>query len=303
MAVYQYIVGNPAPACSDTERSALFRGVAKLGGSSNWLLRSGWGEAADCCEWRGVRCAGGRGVEQLSLAKQQLEGTLPTELGALTNLVSIDLNENVRLSGTLPTERMRRLPPQTLPLHLPPSLGRTRPRLSVNSHPRARVISPCATVGAASRLTHVYAFGARVSGTLPPSVGSSHTLQELELSSCKLSGTLPSSMPGCTSLRYVFLESNRISGEIPAGMGRLRHLRELELSHNRLSGSVPRALVRMHLDHLDVADNSPQLHGVPQAKPSQGCSGGGDRYLRGAGTSASHGASLLSGSAARGTLK
>ena len=45
--VHHYITGGPAASsCSEAERAALFRAGAKLGGA-NWLLRSGWGEAAD----------------------------------------------------------------------------------------------------------------------------------------------------------------------------------------------------------------------------------------------------------------
>jgi hypothetical protein len=225
-------------SCSDAERRALVRIGGRLGGPhDNFMLRSGWGEAADCCDWRGVGCARGTGVEVLSLSKESLHGTLPTELGALPNLVSIDLNENSELSGTLPSE-----------------------------------------LGLATRLKQFYGFGLRVSGTLPTSLSTSKTLQELELSFCRLSGTLPTNLPA--SLRFVFLESNKISGAIPASVGALRRLRELELSHNKFSGSLPARVAHLRLDHLDVGQN-PRLTGVPKQKPQQGCSGGGDKYLRG----------------------
>ena len=239
--VHHYIGGGgtSTPRCSDAERAALFRAGAQLGGSADWMVRAGWGEAADCCEWKGVSCAGGRGVESISLSKERLQGTLPTELGALAHLTSLDVNENAGLSGTLPTE-----------------------------------------LAAAPKLTHLYAFGAHLSGTLPLALGGAHALQELELSHCRISGTLPGALPA--SLRFIFLESNRISGVVPSSLGQLRRLRELELSHNRLSGSLPGRVAHLRMDHLDFGQN-PKLTGVPVAAPKQGCSGGGDRYLRGAG--------------------
>lgn len=208
-------------------------------GGDNWPARSGWGEAADCCEWKGVSCASG-GVSGLTLSPDAgVRGTLPTELGSLASLKVLDLNEASRLSGTLPTE-----------------------------------------LANARSLSQIFAFGAAsLSGTLPSAWPRS--LQELELSRCRLSGTLPPQLGGCSGLKYLFLESNAISGVLPSSLGSLPRLRELELSGNRLSGSVPRSLASKALDHLDLKDNSPKLIGAPTAKPSKGCSGGSDRYLRG----------------------
>ena len=230
-------------SCSDHERQLLFRAGGVLGGGGDFLLRSGWGEVADCCQWKGIACDASGSVKSLSLPRSQLVGTLPTELGALPRLSSLDLNENPRLSGTLPSS---------------------------------------AAAGLPGSLTHIYAFGCRrLSGTLPAALGGEKALEELELSACKLSGSLPSEIGQASTLRYVFLESNRLSGVVPPSLSRLRHLRELELSHNRLSGSVPRSVVRLPLEHLDFSDNTPGLRGVPTRAPKQGCSGGSERYLRG----------------------
>ena len=240
--VHHYITGggggggsDSSGMCSNTERKILYRAGAQFG--SDWMIKAGWGEAADCCEWKGVGCAPGRGVVSLSLSKEGLHGTLPTQLGKLAHLSSLDVNENAQLSGTLPSE----------------------------------------LVGSAS-LEQLYAFGAHVSGTLPVAVGGARVLQELELSYCRLSGTLPAALPA--SLRYVFLESNKLSGSVPSALAGLRRLRELEMSHNRLSGSLPARVAHMRLEHLDFGQN-PRLAGVPKQRPQQGCSGGGDRYLRG----------------------
>ena len=60
---------------------------------------------ADPCtqSWTGISCSASK-VTEVSLSGQNLVGTLPTELGVLTDLtngLSLDSNE---LSGTLPTE-------------------------------------------------------------------------------------------------------------------------------------------------------------------------------------------------------
>ena len=149
---------------------------------------------------------------------------------------------------------------------------------------------PATLFSDASRLSHLYAFGARrLSGTLPSAIGDARSLQELELSSCHLSGSLPPEIGArgaSSALRYVFLESNRLSGIVPPSLGKLRRIRELELSHNRLSGSVPRGVARMQIDHLDFEDNAPGMKGAPVSKPKQGCSGGSAKYMRAGGAPA-----------------
>uniref|UniRef100_A0A7S4EUS4 Leucine-rich repeat-containing N-terminal plant-type domain-containing protein n=1 Tax=Chrysotila carterae TaxID=13221 RepID=A0A7S4EUS4_CHRCT len=105
-------------------------------------------------------------------------------------------------------------------------------------------------------------------------------LQELEMSKNKISGTLPTSLP--TSLQYIFLESNLLSGTLPKSFSRLRRLKELELSENAFSGSVPASVSSLHLDHLDLQQNR-ALQGVPKSEnKGSRCSGGADKYLRGA---------------------
>ena len=91
--VIQYVSSSvSSAACSDFERRLLFRAGASMGGES-FVLRSGWGEVADCCEWKGVGCDDSGAVRSLSLPKYGLKGTLPTELGMISRLSSIDVNE------------------------------------------------------------------------------------------------------------------------------------------------------------------------------------------------------------------
>jgi len=228
--------------CSPAERAMLLVVGEALGGA-DWAHSAGWGAGADCCEWKGVGCDRRSGaVDSLSLSRQGLRGTLPTELAALASLRTCDLNENSELGGRLPRDLFERR---------------------------------------RGALTALYAFGSRVSGTLPASVPL--LFQELELSRSRVSGTIPAELGQHTAgaLRYVFLEANRLSGTLPSEMGNLRRLKELELSDNRLSGSVPPALLQIPMSHFDVAHNSPTLKGAPVQRPKQGCSGGTDKFLRG----------------------
>ena len=186
MVNHYFMTGaSSAPICSNDERAWLLRVGIKLGGSE-WLLKSGWGAAADCCDWAGVSCGPRGGVGSLNLAKQGLAGTLPSQLGHLGSLTSLDLNENGALAGTIPSELF------------------TGPR----------------------RLTHFYAFGAAVSGTLPAAaLGQARALQEFECSACRLSGTLPSALPTTLRYVFLESNrlSGSIPSHL-ASLGRLREL-------------------------------------------------------------------------------
>ncbi|MBV7335690.1 hypothetical protein KFU94_47090 [Chloroflexi bacterium TSY] len=69
---------------------------------ANWSNNSGWLDAPDICRWNGVICVGGR-VAQLELLSNQLNGSLPCELGNLSELVRLNLSNN-QISGQFPCE-------------------------------------------------------------------------------------------------------------------------------------------------------------------------------------------------------
>jgi hypothetical protein len=76
---------------------ANWAGGPYAGGNQNWLV-------GDPCtnNWAGVACSDGV-LNNIQLWANNLVGTLPTELGLLTELVGINFVSN-RLSGTIPTE-------------------------------------------------------------------------------------------------------------------------------------------------------------------------------------------------------
>ncbi len=68
----------------------------------DWVESTGWLGKSDPCTWKGVSCTSGH-VTQLSLANNQLSGSIPSELGDLSGLQSLDISGN-GLSGVIPAE-------------------------------------------------------------------------------------------------------------------------------------------------------------------------------------------------------
>jgi len=68
----------------------------------SWTINTGWLATDLPCSWYGVLCVSGH-ITRLELADNQLTGSIPTQLGNLTNLNSLFLHAN-RLSGSIPKE-------------------------------------------------------------------------------------------------------------------------------------------------------------------------------------------------------
>ena len=69
---------------------------------ANWTDDTNWGIAPALSSWHGVTTNSDGRVTELELDGNGLSGTLPTELGDLTELASLRLNGNVYLAGPLP---------------------------------------------------------------------------------------------------------------------------------------------------------------------------------------------------------
>jgi hypothetical protein len=87
------------------QRFAVATMSCSVGGPASLWTGSGWGEDAplDECGWQGVDCSNGR-VTDLAWASLGLTGTVPEEVGLLTDLQVLDVSNNTMLSGWMPTQ-------------------------------------------------------------------------------------------------------------------------------------------------------------------------------------------------------
>jgi Leucine-rich repeat (LRR) protein len=188
-------------------------------GGDNWTRNSGWLETNAPCGWYGVTCNGGR-VSKIRLYNNQLGGTIPTELGNLSDLTLLDLstswNSPVKLTGTIPTE-----------------------------------------LGNLSNLTRLYLNNNELTGTIPTELGNLSNLTELSLWSNELTGTIPTELGNLSNLTELSLWSNELTGTIPTELGNLSNLTSLDLSWNSLTGTIPTELGNLsNLTRLYLYNNS-----------------------------------------------
>eukprot|EP01124_Arcella_intermedia_P000727 TRINITY_DN10397_c1_g1_i1.p1 TRINITY_DN10397_c1_g1~~TRINITY_DN10397_c1_g1_i1.p1 ORF type:complete len:1129 (+),score=178.07 TRINITY_DN10397_c1_g1_i1:217-3387(+) len=172
----------------------------------------------------------------------QLSGTIPEDIGYLSQLIELDLTDN-ELSGTLPG-----------------SIGNLSQLsiLSLRGNKLSGTISK--SIGNLYLLTTLKLSYNQYSGTIPEFIGNLLQLSILELASNQLSGSIPESIGNLNQLTTLHLSSNQLS-EMPESIGNLTQLAELYLSSNQLSGTIPESIGNLlHLSDLFLSVN--QLSGT-----------------------------------------
>ncbi|WVZ78566.1 hypothetical protein U9M48_026258 [Paspalum notatum var. saurae] len=119
-----------------------------------------------------------------------------------------------------------------------------------------------ASLAALGALTDLVLYPGRVSGPIPPGIGSGlRRLRLLSLSGNQLTGPVPESLAGLPDLHTLDLGGNRLSGAIPAGLllpsSSPPSLRVLILANNGgLSGAIPANFSASGLFHVDLSRNA-----------------------------------------------
>ena len=234
---YGVLVIHEGPSAADT---VALMALYNSAGGENWRRKLNWATAEPINMWADVITDSNGRVTGLELGNNNLVGTLPEELGDLTELTTLYLWGN-GLSGPIPD--------------LSGLTGLTHLVLSSN-----QLTGEIAWLGGLTKLTTVYLWGNELSGTIPdltgltgliylslsqnkltgelPDVSGLTKLQELYLWGNQLSGTIPD-LSSLTALKHLSLSENLLMGEIPASLGNLTTLSTLYLRFNEFSGSIP----------------------------------------------------------------
>ena len=189
----------------------------------HWTNNHNWTRDVDLDEWHGVTTdPSGRIVLELDLEENELFGTLPPELGDLSNLRRLGLGDN-QLQGEIPSElgnlaelRYLSLTRNLLRGEIPWELG---------------------------NLTYLEVLGLggnALEGEIPSELGNLANLRELYLWGNRLRGEIPPDLGNLSALEKLLLQDNLLEGSIPLELGDLTNLKELDLSENAaLSGCMP----------------------------------------------------------------
>jgi len=208
-------------------------------------------------------------LQEIYLSSNQLTGSIPPELGNLTNLQRLNLYHN-QLTGSIPPELgnlnnlwSASLDENQLTGTIPPEFGNLTNlgSLWINNNQLTGSIPP--ELGNLTSLMYLSLGHNQLTGSIPPELGNLNNLQRLNLYSNQLTGSVPPELGNLTNLLYLYLYDNQLTGSIPLELGSLSNLQELHLSANQLTGSIPPELgnlinlKRLYLDNNQLTGSIP----------------------------------------------
>lgn len=237
-----------------------------------WNNNEGWAEGAagtscDPCNfnggtWYGVSCVGGR-ISGLYLSGNGLSGVLPSQVGSLAEIDSLQLRFN-QITGRIPEEigflnNMRYLDLSFNSLDGPlPSTIDGLSSLEDLRLPDCGITGPIPPeIGSLPELRYIFALGNEFTGSIPNEIGQLANLEYLDFQNNNLTGPIPVELTQCQALSSLILFGNELSGSIPVDIGVLSELQTIMLAGNNLSGEIPESIGDLTiLNTLSIAENN-----------------------------------------------
>ena len=219
-----------------SERAALVA-LNHATGGLNWTLNENWLTDRPLREWSGVDVDGQGRVIRLDLVNNGLTGTIPSELGSLTNLRSLNLGAN-GLTGSIPAELGSLANLESLELSNNELTGSIPEELGLLGNLRSLDLSDN-----------------ELMGPIPEELGLLANLESLALSNNGLTGSIPAELGSLANLRTLELGTNFLTGSIPGGLGSLANLDRLLISYNDVEGPVPSSFLDLDLDQFRFNSN------------------------------------------------
>ncbi|KAF5465085.1 hypothetical protein F2P56_015116 [Juglans regia] len=250
---------------------------------------SGWSATTSCCDWKNVKCDSSNRVTSINLASKSISGTLPSDLGSLTQLTSLSLQHN-SFSGPLPSlANLSFLEHVYLDQNdftsIPPDIFQGLTSLqtfSLDDNSNLPTWTIPTELTQATSLVTFYASNASVYGSLPDIFASFPSLRDLRLSYNNITGPLPKSFGGSgirnlwlnnqqngmsgtidvlssmTQLSQVWLQKNQFTGPIP-DLSKCTSLFDLQLRDNQFTGVIPASLMSISsLKNISLSNNELQ---------------------------------------------
>ena len=249
------VLVSEAPAIpDDTEERAALVALYQATDGANWAQKDNWLSSASIATWYGVKTDQDGRVKELTLAGNNLNGTLP-DLRALAQLSILDLDFNL-LTGSIPDlgalSQLEWLSVSSNQLtgSVPDLNTHTKlERLDLSAN---QLTGSIPNLAALTQLTVLSLAGNNLTGSIPD-LSALSNLTELDLASNRLTGPIPD-LSTLTNLEILSLSDNELSGSIPV-LSSLTNLTDLYLGSNQLTGSVPGLSALTNLAWIDLSNN------------------------------------------------
>lgn len=206
-----------------SERQILIELYNRMGGM-NWQNSKHWLDlSVHVCDWYGIQCNLNRSVTGILLKNNGLFNSPPPELFQLSNLRNLIFNGNSIDFSFTDISQLSNLE----------SLDLTQTDLT--SLENIQELS-------STKIRQLLLPSNLLQGTIPPSLFTLSTLEELDISENRFKGPLPSQLRQLTTLSNLRCYGNSLSGQIPTVIGSLTALTEFSCNENQFTGTLPKEL-------------------------------------------------------------
>ena len=199
-------------------------------------------------------------LTRLYLHRNNLTGGIPEELNGLTNLVWLRVYDNM-LTGVVPDlsdmtslERVY-IHENQLTGGVPTGLSDSVTHLLVH---RNELDGPIPDLSSLTNLEWLGLYDNDLSGEIPGTLGTLGSLERLYLHGNNLTGMVPMEIGGLAALTNLWVKNNSLSGDLPSSLGNLGNLERVRISGNSFTGCVPAALTAS-----DSTTSDADLLGLP----------------------------------------
>ncbi|XP_044954563.1 receptor kinase-like protein Xa21 [Hordeum vulgare subsp. vulgare] len=204
-------------------------------------------------------------ISLLYLDNNLFTGPIPSTLGQLSNLFILDLSWN-KFSGEIPPSMGNLnqltefyLQENELTGSIPTSLAGCKKLVALNLSSNGLngsingpMFSKLYQLSWLLDISHN-----QFRDSIPPEIGSLINLGSLNLSHNKLTGKIPSTLGACVRLESLNLGGNHLEGSIPQSLANLKGVKALDFSQNNLSGTIPKFLETFtSLQYLNMSFNN-----------------------------------------------
>ncbi|KAH6787265.1 hypothetical protein C2S52_006817 [Perilla frutescens var. hirtella] len=232
----------------DVDRASLFALKSLITSDPHNILTKNWTTKTSICNWIGVTCDSFHTrVIELNISSMGLEGIIPPEIGNLSSLISLDMNDNL-FYGPIPPSIFNMSLLEVLTLKHNGLSSRLPIDMCKYSLRKLRILRISynmlygdipSSLGECSKLELLSLYSNNLGGEVPRELGNLTLLLGLFLGVNNLNGNIPKDIFHLNKLESVWLDSNKLSGPLPREVGILTALGELYLGNNSLTGVIP----------------------------------------------------------------